>query len=245
MIKCLADGQQKIYEKKVNPGILIPPVITQLTGIMNEQVKTAPRFNQIAEEVVRFIGDADFGGFNLERFDLPILTREIHEAGLQVDWQNRTVYDAQKIFHLHEKRDLTAAYQFYCQKELNRAHSALADSQATLEVLWAQVYRYGKGREDMEVLKDFDYHVHSEFFDEERRFRWWNGQLYMMFGKYAKKECLREIAKKDPQYLEWLLAKDFSEKVKELVAGALAGRFPVYEESPVMNNSNIVKFMND
>lgn len=233
MIRCLPDGQQLTFEKRVNPGIAIPAVVTEVTGISNADVKTAPHFREIAVEVKTFLAGADFGGFNIERFDLPLLAREFSDNGYEFKWQDRAIYDAQKIYHLHERRDLTAAYAFYCHKDIVDAHSALGDVKATLDVLSAQITKYGgDGREDIEALRDFDYKQHSEFYDAGRRIRWWNGELYMMFGKYAKKETLRKIAEKDRGYLSWILTQDFSEEIKELIEGALEGHFPVYEDGP-------------
>ena len=228
MVRCSPEGENVKYQQRVNPGILIPPLASELTGITNEDVKNAPHFKIIAQEVLSFIGDADIGGFNIERFDLPLLARELAEAGIKFDWQRRTVYDAQKIYHLHEKRDLTAAYAFYCNKDLLDAHSALADSEATLKVLESQVRKYGKGQDSIEALREFDYERKSEFYDMEKRFRWWNGDLYMMFGKYARKATLKEVAKTDRGYLGWILTQDFSEEVKDLVEDALEGKFPDY-----------------
>ena len=126
MVKCLPDGSKLTYEKFINPGIPIPPRATEVTGITDADVKDAPKFEQVAKEVADFIGpDSDLGGFNLERFDVPLLIREFSEAGMAFEWRSRTIYDAQKIYHIHEKRDLTAACKFYCDKELADAHSAL------------------------------------------------------------------------------------------------------------------------
>ena len=230
MVKCLVSGERTVYLKRVNPGIRIPKHVVTMTGISDDTIKTASPFMFIAQEVLDFIGDADLAGFNVERFDIPVLSREITEAGLKFDWEHRRIYDAQKIYHLNVKRDLTAAYQFYCHKDLDNAHSAIADAQATLAILEAQVKEYGKGEDSVEVLNAFEYKQTSEFFDQERKFRWWNGELYMMFGKYSKSESLRSIAKKDPQYLEWILSKDFSEDVKVMIQDVLNGKFPELKE---------------
>lgn len=225
MIRSLPDGSSRTYERLINPGIPIPKRVTEITGISNEDVRGAPSFRTVASEVIAFLDQADLGGFNLERFDLPVLSRELADAGQTLDLKNRVIYDAQKIYHLHEKRDLTAAYMFYCHKELIKAHSALSDSEATLGILAAQVQKYGQGSDQIEILRDFEYEKHHDFYDAGRKFRWWNGELYMMFGKYARK-ALRHIAKTDRNYLEWILAQDFSDEVKTLIQGALRGEFP-------------------
>lgn len=227
MIKWTADGRQEIYNKRVNPGVPIPAVVSELIGIKDEDVTNAPLFKAIAQEVVDYMRDCDLAGFNIERFDLPLLAREIEEAGLRLNWRTYKIYDVQKIYHLNEKRDLNAAYQFYCHKSLDNAHSAVADSQAALEILKAQLNRYGHGSEYLTSLDHFDYKDMTEFFDEERRFRWWNGKLYMMFGKYARKYSLQDVARKDRAYLEWILSADFSDEVKAVVQKALQGEFPV------------------
>ena len=228
MIRCLPDQSRESYVKKVNPGIPIPVVVSELTGITDEHVKDAPAFREIAAEVLAFIGDCDFGGFNVERFDLPLLEREMFEAGQKFEWQKRTIYDAQRVYHLNERRDLSAAYKFYCEKDLENAHSALADAEATFEILECQVGKYGEGKASLDSLAHFHYKSLSEFFDPGRKFRWWNGELYPMFGKYAKRLNLREIARKDPEYLEWIIGRDFSDEIKELAEAALSGSFPVY-----------------
>ncbi len=231
MVKSFPDGRKETYLKKVNPGVPIPAVISQLIGITDADVKDAPAFKDIAKEVLVFVGDSDLAGFNIEKFDLPLLEREVREANLQFNWKAHKVYDAQRVYHLNEKRDLYAAYKFYCDKNLDNAHSALADAQATLEILEAQVAKYGNGDGNVEHLGQYRYRSTEEFYGREKKFRWWNGNLYMMFGKYANKYTLQEIVQKDRGYLEWILSAQFSEDVKELVESALNGRFPSPEGS--------------
>ncbi|MCA9402023.1 MAG: 3'-5' exonuclease [Candidatus Omnitrophica bacterium] len=230
IIKIHPDGSKETYEKKINPQMPIPAKVQELTGISDEDVKDAPVFREIAQQVFDFIADADVGGFNVERFDLPLLERELKEAGITFEYKSRVIIDAQKIFHLHEKRDLTAAYQFYCQRELDNAHSALADTEATWEILQAQVDQYAQQEGDLHDLSKFDYKTYQEYYDDERKFRWWNGQLYMMFGKYARKYTLEEVVRKDRSYLEWILSANFSDQIKNLVEDALNGQFPKYQK---------------
>lgn len=226
MVKLAPGGARETFQSRVNPGMPIPPRVSEIIGITDADVKEAPPFKKIAPEALNFIGECDLGGFNVERFDLVILEREFFLAGLKFEWRTRVVYDAQKIYHLHEKRTLTAAYQFYCQKKLEEAHTALGDAQATVEILASQIERYGKPEEGLASLRNFEYEKKDDHFDAQRKFRWWNGELYPVFGRYAKRSSLREIARKDPGYLEWMIASDFPQEVKAMLQGALAGRFP-------------------
>lgn len=227
MIKLLPGGARQDYIKRVNPGMSIPLNVSRIIDITDEDVKDAPPFKDIAKEVLEFIGDSDLAGFNIQRFDLPVLEREIIEAGFSFHWQDRDIYDAQKIYHIHEKRDLVAAYKLYCDKELYNVHSALGDAEATMEILDAQVKKYGAEKQGIESLKDFEYERKSDYFDKERKFCWWNGELYPTFGKYGKRKHIKDIFKNDPQYLEWILSADFGAEVKEMVGKVLKGEFPV------------------
>jgi len=191
MIKKFSNGKEETFYKRVNPGIPIPSAVTELIGISNDDVKGEPLFCEIAKDVLDFIDNSDLSGFNLERFDLPLLEREINDCGLSFNWQSLKVYDVQKVYHLHEKRDLTAAYKFYCDKDLIDAHTALADTKATLEILSKQVEKYCPDDDTIESLTKFQYQKNDDFYDDERKFRWWNGKLYMMFGKYAKEYTLQ------------------------------------------------------
>ena len=226
LVKLLPDGSREDFQSRVNPGMPIPPRVSEITGITDADVKEAPPFKAIAAKVLEFIGDADLGGFNVERFDLVILERELFEAGAKFPWRGRAIYDAQRIYHLHEKRDLTAAYQFYCGKVLTNSHTAMGDTEATLEILRSQVERYGDAKLGVESLRDFKYERMDDYFDEEKKFRWWNGELFPVFGKYARRKSLREIAKEEPGYLDWILKQDFTEQVKALARDAKAGKFP-------------------
>ena len=227
MIKLLPNGSRQDYLKRVNPGMPIPPEVSRIINITDDDVKDAPRFKDIAKEVLEFIGDSDISGFNILRFDLPVLEREFFDAGVSFYWRERNIYDAQKVYHIHEKRDLTAAYQLYCGKELSNAHSALGDAEATVEIFDAQIKKYGTAEQGIESLKDFDYERSSAYFDKERKFCWWNGELYPTFGKYRRRKHIKDILNNDRPYLEWILTKDFSEEVKTMIKKVLGGEFPL------------------
>jgi DNA polymerase-3 subunit epsilon len=212
------------YERRINPGIDIPEVVIEITGITNEDVKDKPMFRELAQEVIDFIEDADIGGFSVDRFDVPLLLREISSAGKVLDMEGRFIYDAQKIYHIHERRDLSSAYNFFCGKDLDGAHSAIVDSRATFEILESQVKKYGRHK-GIDSLKEFDYVKSSDFFDDDRKFRWWDGELYITFGKHSGKN-IKLIADEDEGYLRWMLDKDFSDRVKSMIRGSLRGNFP-------------------
>ncbi len=231
MIKLMPDGARLDYVKRVNPGMPIPANVTRIIDITDDDVKDAPPFKDIAKEILEFIGDSDLGGFNILRFDLPVLEREFFDAGFNFHWRDRDIYDAQKVYHIHEKRDLMAAYQLYCSKGLNKAHSALDDAEATMDILNAQVKKYGVEEKGIESLKDFDYERSSAYFDKERKFCWWNGELYPIFGKYGKKKHIKDILENDRWYLEWIVTKDFSEEVKTMIEKVLDGEFPQAPEN--------------
>lgn len=226
MIKLAPDGTRQDYVQRVNPGMSIPPDVIRIINITDDDLKDAPHFEDVAGKALEFIGASDLAGFNIRRFDLPLLEREFINAGHSFHWRDRIVYDAQKIYHVHEKRDLVAAYQLYCNRELRAAHSALGDAEATMEILAAQIEKYGCEEEGIESLKDVDYERSSRYFDQERKFCWWNGELYPTFGKYGRKKHIRDIFNEDPRYLEWILAADFNEEIKALVGKALGGEFP-------------------
>src|SRR4030095_13354446 len=140
--KLIPDGTRQVKRKLINPGIAIPPSSTEIHGITNEMVKDAPTFKQAGNELKQFIEHCDMGGYNSNRFDIPMLMEEFLRAGMDVDLSNRRMIDVQHIFYTMEPRTLTAAYKYYCQKELTDAHSAEADVQATIDILLAQVQRY-------------------------------------------------------------------------------------------------------
>lgn len=227
LIKCCPAKTRQTYHKKINPGIPIPKIVTELTGISNADVKDAPNFRALSKEILDFIGNCDLAGFNIERFDLPLLEREFYDVGMKFEWKSRKIYDAQKVFHLNEKRDLSAAYKFYCNKDLIGAHTALADTEAVYEILAEQIKKYGDGDPNLSVLDKFEYTANSDFYDAERKFCWWNGKLYPTFGKYARKQPLEDLVKNDANYLHWILKSDFSDGIKDLVKAALEGRLPV------------------
>jgi DNA polymerase-3 subunit epsilon len=142
IIKILPDGTRQVKRKLLNPGIPIPPETTAIHGITDDMVKDAPSFKQCGNELKQFIENCDMGGYNSNRFDIPILMEEFLRAGMEVDLSACRMVDVQHIFYKMEPRTLTAAYKYYCDKELVDAHSAEADVNATIDVFMSQIERY-------------------------------------------------------------------------------------------------------
>src|SRR5579872_7432852 len=142
IVKIMPDGKQLVKRKLINPEIPISPGSVEIHGFTNEMVKDAPTFRQVANELKQFLDNCDLAGYNSNRFDIPMLVEEFLRIGMEFEQKGRRLLDVQKIFHMMEQRTLSAAYRFYCSKELEGAHGAEADATATWEVLVAQVGRY-------------------------------------------------------------------------------------------------------
>jgi DNA polymerase-3 subunit epsilon len=155
VIKIMPDGSEENFLKRVNPGIPIPPEVTEIHGMTNEDLKDEPSFKEIVPELEAFLGDADFAGYNSNKFDLPMLAEELIRAESTIDLSIRKHIDVQNIFHKMEQRTLIAAYKFYCSKDLTNAHTALADAKATWEVLDAQIGKYENVESNVDFLSDF------------------------------------------------------------------------------------------
>jgi len=229
LIRVEPDGGRSKFTSLVNPGLPIPPEATAVHGITDDHVKNAPRFRQVRPDVEEILHGADLAGFNVARFDLPLLETEIQRAGGKYSSRGRRVLDAMTIFHRMEPRNLEAAVKFYCQAELPGAHSAEVDAVASLEVLDAQLARYPDLPRDPEALHEFCNPEGDRFVDRTRKFRWNDaGDAVFTFGKY-RDQALREVATSAEgcDYLKWMQGKDFTDEVKAILDGALGGVFPV------------------
>ena len=214
MVKVGVDGQKHVKTRRINPEMPIPAEATAVHGITDEDVKGEPTFKQIAKSLAQFIEGCDFGGFNSNRFDLPVLVEEFMRAGVDVDFKRRKYVDVQNIFHKKEQRTLVAAYKFYCDKDLENAHSAEADTLATYEVLEAQIERYGDIGDTVEELAAFS--THNETVDFAGRIALNDkGEEVFTFGKY-KGRSVAEIFDKEPSYYSWLINGDFPQYTKKI-----------------------------
>jgi DNA polymerase-3 subunit epsilon len=212
IVKILPDGSKITKRKLLNPQMPIPASSTEVHGITDEMVKDAPTFKQVANEIKQFLDNCDIGGYNSNRFDIPMLIEEFMRTGLDFSTEGRKMVDVQKIFHLMEQRTLTAAYRFYCDKCLEEAHSAEADAHATWEILLAQVERYPHIGTTVEHIVKFT--GEDEIVDFARRFIKVNGVEIFNFGKHKGKPVL-EVLKAEPQYYDWMMKGDFAMNTKQ------------------------------
>lgn len=229
LIRVEPDGGRRRFTSLVNPGRPIPPEASAVHGITDDHVRSAPRFRQVRPDVEEILHGADLAGFNITRFDLPLLETEIQRAGGTYSARGRRVIDAMTIFHRMEPRNLEAAVRFYCGAELPGAHSAEVDATATLEVLDAQLARYPDLPRDPEALHEFCNPGGDRWVDRTRKFRWDDrGEAVFCFGKYRDK-VLREVvvSVEGRDYLQWMQNQDFTDEVKKILADALDGVFPV------------------
>lgn len=220
VIKLMPNGDVLDKYTRVNPTIPIPASSSDIHGIRDEDVRDKPTFKEIAKDYAKFMEGADLAGFNILKFDIPLLVEEFLRADVDFDYSRKRIIDSQRIYHLMEKRNLSAAYQFYCQKTLTDSHSAAADTRASMEVLLAQVARYdgqtvtdalgnaiGTLRNDMDDLHRL---AASDLIDlAGRMVRDEKGDVLFNFGKHKGKKVL-EVLKAEPSYYDWMMNGDFS-----------------------------------
>jgi DNA polymerase III subunit epsilon len=215
ILKVFPDGKEERKTWLVNPEIQIPKEVIAIHGITNEKVANQPTFKELAKEINNMIKDSDLGGFNSNRFDIPLLAEEMLRADMDFDMKNRVSIDVQTIFHKMEQRTLVAAYKFYCNKNLEDAHSAEADTFATYEVLKAQLSKYEALENDTKFLADFS---SRKKFADFAGFITYNkdGEECFSFGKHKNKRVL-DVLEQEPGYFGWLLNADFPLYTKKVL----------------------------
>ncbi len=212
IVKISPDGSKLVKRKLVNPLMPIPESSSAIHGITDEMVKDAPSFKQISNEVKQFIEGADLGGYNSNRFDIPMLLEEFLRAGIEYSVDGKRLVDVQKIFHMMEQRTLSAAYKFYCSKTLEGAHGAVADATATWEVLEAQLERYPQIGDSVESIVKFT--GEDDIVDFARRFVKDKGIEVFNFGKHKGKP-VAQVLREEPQYYDWMMKGDFPINTKQ------------------------------
>jgi DNA polymerase-3 subunit epsilon len=212
IVKILTDGSKSVKRKLINPEMPIPQAASEVHGITNEMVKDAPSFRQVAQELKQMLDGCDLAGYNSNRFDIPLLMEEFLRVQVEFDMKNRKLLDVQSIYHKMEPRTLGAAYRFYCNKNLDGAHSAESDASATFEVLEAQVEKYPElGNTIESILKHIG---DDQVVDFARRFVMENGVEVFNFGKH-KGRPVSDILKAEPQYYDWMMKGDFPQHTKQ------------------------------
>ena len=214
-LKVYPNGNEESKTLRINPEMHIPEESSNIHGIYDEDVVNCPTFKEVAKNIARDIEGADLAGFNSNRFDIPVLAEEFLRAGVDIDMSKRKFIDVQVIFHKMEQRTLSAAYKFYCDRNLDDAHTAEADTRATYEVLKAQLDRYPELQNDMAFLADFS--TYSKNVDFAGRVVYNDNEVEVFnFGKY-KGIPVSDVFKKDPGYYSWMLNSDFTLNTKAVL----------------------------
>ncbi len=220
-IKIMPNGDQEIKTRRLKPvddygnQILLPKEVSDLTHITDEDLADQPTFKQIAKSLAEWMKGCDLGGYNSNRFDVPLLAEEFLRADADIDLRKSKFVDAQVIFNKKEQRTLTAAYRFYCDKELEGAHGAQADILATYEVLKAQLDRYPDLQNDIEFLSE--YSAHNSNVDFAGRFIYnEKNEEIINFGKYKGRK-LAEVLLTDQGYYGWMMQSDFTLDTKRVL----------------------------
>lgn len=213
-IKVLPNGTEKVVTQRFNPGIHISAEASAVNGIYDEDVANCPTFKMKAAEIARDFEGCDLAGFNSNHFDIPLLVEEIIRAGVDYDVTGARLVDVQGIFHKMERRDLTSAYKFYCNKDLTDAHTAEADTRATLEVLEAQLDRYADTlKNNVAFLAEFS--RRNRNVDLAGRIVYNDQNVETInFGKYRGRP-VAEVLQRDPGYFNWVMQGDFTQNTKQ------------------------------
>jgi DNA polymerase-3 subunit epsilon len=228
LLKVTIDGSEEEKQLRINPEMPIPHEVSQIHGIYDDDVKDAPTFKQVAKTLAKFIEGCDLVGFNSNRFDIPLLAEEFLRADVDIDLKKHKFIDVQAIFHKMEKRTLTAAYKFYCNRDLIDAHSAMADTRATYEVLKAQldvykdaVFEDGKGVKTVPIVNDVE--KLSEFSSYDRNVDFVgrivyddNGVEVFNFGK-NKGVPVEKVFREQPGYYGWMMESEFPLYTKKVL----------------------------
>lgn len=231
------DGNRTVRTWRVNPEQAIPPDSTEVHGITDEDVKDAPRFSAIAAEVAHALEDCDLGGFNILRFDIPMLQEEFARAGVPFSMDGRRVVDMQRIYHMKEPRDLSAALQFYCAATHEGAHGALSDVEASIQVLEGQLKRYPDLPTSMDELDQLCNPKDASWADSTGKLKWVGKELVINFGQKMGMR-IHDLLKSEQGYLQWILNRDFPDDTKWIIREALNGRFPDPPSAPKTEDPN-------
>jgi DNA polymerase-3 subunit epsilon len=215
-LKVHPNGNEESKTLRINPEMHIPEEASAIHGIYDEDIKDCPTFKDVAKKIAADIEGCDLAGFNSNRFDIPVLAEEFLRAGVDIDLMKRKFIDVQVIYHKMEQRTLSAAYKFYCDKNLEDAHTAEADTRATYEVLKAQLDRYADTlKNDINFLSEYSCHTKNVDFAGRIVYNDQGVEVFN-FGKY-RGVPVKEILQKDPGYYSWIIQGDFTLNTKNVL----------------------------
>lgn len=229
--RLLPDKKMEVKTRRLNPERPIPAEASAIHGITDADVANEPTFKAIASSLYRLFDNCDLAGYNIQRFDLPLLVEEFRRAGLNFSVEGRNIIDVQTIYHKHEPRTLSAAYKFYCGKDLENAHSAEKDVLATLEVFKGQLRKYGDLPHNIKEIHEYCSLKEPNWIDGTGKFKWHGGAAVVGFGK-NEGIPLSDIAVNNPGFLNWMIKASFPTDAVEIAKNALIGKFP---EKPLKN----------
>lgn len=219
-VKVYPDGHDEQKSRRINPEMPIPPESTAVHHITDEDVKDAPTFRQVSKALMEIFDGCDIAGYNSNKFDVPLLIEEFSRAGLNFDVSGRRFVDVQNIFHKMEQRTLVAAYKFYCGKDLEDAHSALADTRATYEVLLGQLERYPNLENDVDKLAEFSGSGRNVDFAARIVLNEQDEPVFN-FGKH-KGESVKKVFRDEPSFYSWMMQGDFTKNTKDVITVLMA-----------------------
>lgn len=214
-LKVYPNGNEEVKTLRINPEMPIPAESSAIHGIYDADVADCPTFKAVARNIANDIEGCDLAGFNSNRFDIPVLAEEFLRAGVEIDMSRRKFVDVQVIFHKMEQRTLSAAYKFYCDKSLEDAHTAEADTRATYEVLKSQLDRYADLKNDVAFLADYSCFSKNVDFAGRMVYNEAGAEVFN-FGKY-KGMAVSDVLKRDPGYYSWMLNSDFTLNTKAML----------------------------
>ncbi|MEE2828381.1 MAG: 3'-5' exonuclease [Myxococcota bacterium] len=237
IIKLDVDGSREVRTRRLNPTIPIPEGATAVHGITDADVADEPTFRQVARSLFAVFSGCDLMGYNIKNFDLPLLQAEFKRVNIPFPEEDVRVIDPLVIFHQRERRDLAAAYAFYCDETLDNAHSAEADAQATADILLAQLERYSDLPSTVDELHEVCHPRDPDWIDPDGKLKWEGDVPVLNFGGH-RGVPLADLVRDESSYLEWVLGTDFPEPCRAIIRDALRGVLPVRFDKPAIPTSD-------
>jgi len=229
-VKISPDGSSEVRTKRINPERPIPPESTAIHGIKDSDVANEPTFKSISSSLLKFFENCDLAGYNINNFDIPLISEEFRRAGIGFSTEGRKVIDVQTIFHKREPRNLSAAYRFFCGSELENAHSAEKDILATIKVFEGELKKYEDLPKNIEELHAYCSNRKPEWIDNTGKFKWQGDIAIVGFGKNDGIP-LKDISVRNPDFLRWMINGAFPYDAVEIAKNALKGKFPAKDKA--------------